>query len=102
MDTVISNLVPFVTTPELQQQLASYLRQCRKQQGESRRALAERSLVPASTIKKFETTGQISLRQFLLLWETLDDLSRLAVLLRHDRQAHDMPSSIDEVLNGTR
>lgn len=62
----------------------------------SRDALAERSLVPASTIKKFELGSQISLRQFMLLWQSLDDLSRLAELTK-PQQA--MPTSIEEVLN---
>ncbi len=40
----------------------------------SRQALAERSIVAVSMIKKFETTGQISSRHFLL-WLTLDSLN---------------------------
>jgi transcriptional regulator with XRE-family HTH domain len=46
---------------------AAHLRRLRKTAKMSRDALAQRSTVPASTIKKFELTGQISFRQLLLL-----------------------------------
>ncbi len=70
-----------LTASDIQQQLASHLQQQRKQHKLSRAALAERSTVPAPTIKHFETSGQISLRQFLLLWQCVDDLQNLAALL---------------------
>ena len=69
-----------LTASDIQQQLAGYLQQRRKQLKLSRAALAERSTVPAPTIKHFETSGQISLRQFLLLWQCVDDLHNLAAL----------------------
>lgn len=81
---------------DLQTALADYLRRCRKQKKLSRQALAQRSTVPAATIKKFELTGQISLRQFLLLWQSLDDLHRLYALT-HTRQNQE-PKTIAEVL----
>jgi len=58
----------------------------------SREALAKKSTVPASTIKKFEVTELISFRQLLLLWQTLDDLTRLYDLTK-------APTPIDQVLN---
>lgn len=70
-----------LTASDIQLQLASHLQQQRKQLKLSRAALAERSTVPAPTIKHFETQGQISLRQFLLLWQSVDDLDRLSQLL---------------------
>lgn len=75
--------------------LAHAVRARRKAFGWSRETLAERSLVPASTIKKFETTGQISLGQFLLLWQCVDDLARLEQLCEPVQVA---PKTIDEVL----
>ena len=84
-----------LSSADMQQHLCQWLWQQRKAQKLSRQALAERSTVPAATIKKFETTGQISLRQFLLLWQSLDDLNRLAALTRPPGT---QPSSIDEVL----
>lgn len=79
---------------------ADYLRLQRKQKKLSRQALAVRSTVPAPTIKKFETTGQISFRQLLLLWQSLDDLSRLYSLTQDasKRANQRKPTSIEEVL----
>ena len=77
---------------------AAYLRELRKQAKLSRAALAERSCVPAATIKKFELTGQISFRQLLLLWQTLDSLERLYQLTQPSKERAAMPTSIDEVL----
>lgn len=84
-----------VSAADIQRSLSDWLREQRKAQKLSRQALAERSMVPAPTIKKFETTGQISLRQFLLLWQTLDDLKRMHELTV---EPNPTPASIDEVL----
>lgn len=83
---------------DVQQAFAAHLRRLREEAKLSRAALAERSSVPAPTIKKFETTGQISFRQLLLLWQSLDDLSRLHALTQHGAHSASPPSSIDEVL----
>ena len=91
--------ISLLSTADLQMSLCEWLKKCRKLQKLSRVALSERSTVPASTIKKFENSGQISLRQFLLLWQCLDDLSRLNALTRHTSQPQSNPPlSIDEVL----
>lgn len=83
---------------DVQQAFAAHLRTLREQARLSRDALAERSCVPAPTIKKFERTGQISFRQLLLLWQTLDDLARLYDLTRPRAAKSVMPTSIEEVL----
>ena len=80
---------------DLQQALASYLHHIRKQKKLSRAALFKKSGVPAATIKKFELTGQISLRQFLLLWQGLDDLQRLYSLVQTKKT---LPKTIEEVI----
>ena len=82
---------------DVQSALAAYLRRLRRQKKGSRQALAERSTVPAATIKKFELTGQISLRQFLLLWQCLDDLRRLFALT--EKPQNPLPVTIAEVLD---
>lgn len=82
---------------DVQNALSAYLHQIRKQKKLSRVALAEKSGVPATTIKKFELTGQISLRQFLLLWQSLDDLQRLYTLTQTQKNT---PKNIEEVING--
>ena len=56
------------------------------------------AVCPPPTIKKFELTGQISLRQLLLLWQSLDDLARLYALTQPDTLPAQRPSSIEEVL----
>ena len=85
-----------LTSTDVQHRLARFLRDRRREHRLSRRVLAERSTVPASTIKRFETTGQVSLRQFLLLWQCLDDLGRVAALGDAPEVA---PRTIDEVLH---
>lgn len=83
---------------DVSQAYAAYLRELRKQAKLSRAALAERSCVPAATIKKFELTGQISFRQLLLLWQTLDSLERLYKLTQPNIDRNAAPNSIEEVL----
>jgi hypothetical protein len=90
-------LLSLLSADDTQQQLAQAVWDKRKLLKLSRNALAERSTVPASTIKKFETTAQISLRQFILLWQCVDSLENLVALIK---QQENKPSSIDEVLKG--
>lgn len=85
---------------DVQTSLCEWLISQRKSAKFSREKLAQRSTVPASTIKKFETTGKISLRQFLLLWQSVDDLKRLNELSKPEQQADKVPLSIDEVIQG--
>lgn len=80
---------------EIQQKLAHAVQARRKKMKLSRHALAERSAVPAPTIKRFETTGEISLRQFVLLWQCVDRLDALAELAAPPKPA---PRTITEVL----
>ena len=90
--------VTFPAEVNLQMQLAQHLQRLRKQQKLSRQALEKVSTVPAPTIKKFETTGQISLRQFLLLWECLDNIDRLTLLADQRHGAPNQPTTIEQVL----
>lgn len=84
-----------LTASDVQHDLARAIRRRRRELKLSREALAERSGVPAPTIKRFETTGQISLRQFLLLWQSVDRLERVAELAATQPAR---PGSIEEVL----
>jgi len=84
---------------DVSQAFAAHLRRLRGSAKLSREALAERSTVPASTIKKFELTGQISFRKLLLLWQSLDDLKRLNELtLVKKLSVNELPKTIEEVL----
>ena len=87
--------ITLATPSDVQRQLAAALRRRRGDRQLSRAALARQSTVPISTIKRFETTGEISLRQFILLWRCVDDLSALAALAAEHPE---LPRSIDEVL----
>ena len=84
-----------LTPTDAQHRLAAAIRRGRRVRKLSRDGLSRISTVPASTIKRFETTGQISLRQFLLLWQCVDRLDRLAELCEPPSRS---PTSIDEVL----
>lgn len=83
---------------DVSQAFAAHLRGLREQAKLSREALAQRSCVPAPTIKKFELTGQISFRQLLLLWQSLDSLDRLYRLTQVSTERNALPTSIEEVL----
>lgn len=104
MDIIVSVLVVpmshflLLDDNDVQQSFALHLRRLREQAKLSRDALAERSSVPAPTIKKFELTGQISFRQLLLLWQSLDDLKRLYELTQTPKGDTRLPTSIEEVL----
>ncbi len=89
--TLLSIYSPF----EIQQKLANAVRAKRKKMKLSRQALAEHSTVPAPTIKRFETTGEISLRQFIMLWQCVDRLDALAAVVDTPEPA---PRTIAEVL----
>lgn len=95
------NKLSLLSAADVQSALRDWLKLQRRALKLSRAALAERSTVPAPTIKRFETTGQISLRQFLLLWQCVDDLQRMQALT-HPAEASvgRLPTSIDEVLAG--
>lgn len=89
------SLLSLQTPSDVQEQLAAAVKAKRKARKWSRETLAKRSSVPAPTIKKFETTGQISLRQFILLWQAVDQLNTLATLAE---ETEAMPATMDEVL----
>lgn len=91
------SLLSLHTPNDIQVELARFVRARRKALKWTRDALAERSTVPAPTIKRFELTGEISLRQLLLLWQCVDDLERLTALCK--TPVLKKPTSIEEVLN---
>jgi transcriptional regulator with XRE-family HTH domain len=103
MDIIVSfcgfcMLFSLLDDTDISQAFATHLRGLRKEAKLSREALAERSCVPASTIKKFELTGQISFRQLLLLWQSLDSLDRLYLLTQTNSARSALPTSVEDVL----
>jgi transcriptional regulator with XRE-family HTH domain len=92
----MDGLIGFHSAYDVQLALAEAVKLRRKQKKWSRQTLAERSGVPAATIKHFESTGQISLRQFLLLWQMLDTLEPLLEL---SKTKQPVPKTIEDVLS---
>ncbi len=91
--------ISLLSSRDVQNSLREFLVASRKAAKLSRDKLALRSTVPAATIKKFETTGQISLRQFLLLWQCLDQLEHLDKLTKPCVELDQKPLSIADVLS---
>ncbi|MCY4144290.1 MAG: transcriptional regulator [Gammaproteobacteria bacterium] len=75
-------------------QLAHAFRTARKALRHSRKAASTRTGVPEPTIRRFEDSGEISLRQFLILCGTYGNLDRA-----HDVLLTRSPSSINELAN---
>ncbi len=94
------NTLSLLSATDVQTSLCALLVSNRKALKLSREKLAVCSTVPATTIKKFETTGQISFRQFIMLWQCLDDLTRLNALTKPSARVNQPPRTIDEVLKG--
>ena len=89
------SLLSILSATDVQKKLAESVREKRKQLKFSRPALSKISTVPIATIKKFETTGQISLRQFILLWQCVDSLEKLVQITQ---KTESKPQTISEVL----
>jgi transcriptional regulator with XRE-family HTH domain len=83
------------TAFDVQIELREFINQSRKLKKLSVEELSTRSGVPYGTIRKFESTGNISLRQFLMLYEAIGDLNKVRRLTKPER---DQPTSIEEVL----
>ena len=81
------------TPHEIQMDLAKRLRTIRRGRKHSRQKACEVSGVPTPTIRRFETTGQISLRQFLMLTSAYGDPTATEALLSEPG-----PSTMDELL----
>lgn len=87
-------MLSLYTPYDLQVELSQFVRRTRKDKKVSVKTLSLKSGVPDSTIRKFESTGDISLRQFLMLYAELGDLSKMKNLTKQE----DTPKSIDEVI----
>lgn len=92
-----SGLLSLYVPANTQDDLAYWIRQRRKALHLSRRALSEQTGVPESTIKRFELTGEVSLRQFLELWFAVDRLDRIEGLLSNEAFKRP-PRTIKEVI----
>lgn len=105
MDMILStdNLYSLHAPKDIQSQIASDLKRARLEiKGWKRDTLAEKSGVPSPTIKRFENTGEISLRQMLMLAHTLDMLDRFNNILTTDIEGMSMDSYIRKNVNKPR
>ena len=81
--------INILTPPEVEKLLADRFKSLRLQARYKRTTLARRAGVTVASLKRFETTGQISLKNLLRLVHALDRLSEFAELL-DDPQAASM------------
>ncbi|CDH02035.1 helix-turn-helix domain-containing protein [Xenorhabdus bovienii] len=88
-------MLSLYTAYDVQHELRDFIKRQRKQQKITVEVLSKRSGVPYSTIRKFERTGNISLRQFLMLLEAIGELNPLHQLTKERKQE---PITIAEVL----
>jgi transcriptional regulator with XRE-family HTH domain len=72
--------VNLLTPHQLKKQIALQAKRRRLEKNLSRNSLEKKSGVPASTIKRFETTGKISLESLLAIAMVLDGLQEFAQL----------------------
>ncbi len=90
-----NELLSLLSPQDVQQQLAAAFKHARLElKGWKRATLAERSGVPSATIKRFENTGEISLRQLLMLAHALGQLEAFDQLFHHDLEGMSMDEYI--------
>ena len=70
-------MMSLYSASETQLRLAEAAKKRRKFLDHSRERASEVSGIPESTIRKFESTGEISFRQFLTLMQVYSDLDML-------------------------
>lgn len=83
---------------ETQSRLAADFRRARLEKGHSREKAERLTGVPVSTIRKFESAGQISFRQFIMLCHGYGNLTGLAAAAFPEKA----PSSLDELMADER
>ncbi len=79
---------------EAKKTLAKQAKETRLARGWKRETLSKHTGIPVSTIKRYETTGDISLKQFLKLAFILGDLNILKEVFKPEEPFY---SSIEEM-----
>ncbi len=87
------SITSFTTPGEMQTQLAQTFKRSRLAQNHSRASAATLTGVPEATLRAFEISGKISLRQFLMLCHVYGELSHCEALFPDKT-----PMSMDELL----
>ena len=91
-------MLSFITIPEVQKMLAENLRTRRLDMELTQANLAERSGVALPTLRKFEQTGEVSLKSFLKLLMIVGGTEELIEVTRITPRAF---TNIDEVLRAS-
>lgn len=93
MDKIISldDWVP----GEAKKALAKQAKETRLARGWKRETLSEKTGIPVPTIKRYETTGEISLNQFLKLAFVLGDLDKLKTVFEPNKPFY---TSLDDII----
>ncbi|WP_018918996.1 helix-turn-helix domain-containing protein [Vreelandella zhanjiangensis] len=82
---------------ELSQQVGANAREARLAKNLSRKTLAQMTGISESTIKRFESSGQITLDSLVLIATALGTTRQIAVLFKHEH-----PISLDEIKQAGR
>ncbi len=90
IDSIISK---YKLPNEIQRALSSSFRTARKARKHGRREASVRSGVPEATIRRFEDTGEISLRQLLMLCDVYGSPEVVEALFPKPE-----PQSMDELI----
>ena len=85
------------TPYEMAADAAKRFRSLRKTKGITIKTLSEKSGVPYSTIRRFESTGEISFLAFVKITSSIGEDRQITDLF-----AQRVPASIEEVIRGNR
>ena len=91
-------MLSLYTSYDAQLDLAAYAKAARKRKKYSVKKLSEITGVADSTIRRFESCGEISLKNFMLIYQTLGSLNNIKSLI----EIEEMPESLDDVLRAQR
>lgn len=89
-------MIAIVVPSEVQADLAQAMREARKSKKHSRAIASKLTGVPYATIRRFEETGDVSLKQFLMLVSVYGDLQQVAKSIRP--QDINEPKTMDELI----
>jgi transcriptional regulator with XRE-family HTH domain len=85
------------TPPEMAADAAKRFRHLRKAKGITIKSLSESSGVPYSTIRRFESTGEVSFVALIKMASVMGEDRQIEALFEES-----VPASIEEVIRGNR